>query len=208
MTAPELAVRESTARDRRAVAAVLGRAFQVDPVYRWLYPDPTARERRLGSLMDVYLRHLHAGMGTVEVATDPAGAIVGAAVWDRPGALSSARWHIVRALPGMLWATGRDLPRLARLGEVLEAARPSPPHWYLFHLGAEPDHQRSGIGTALLDSMLARCPTGAYLECCDANLDYYRRFGFAPADTVEVDETLSVRTMWRDPPPAPGRPAR
>lgn len=43
----------------------------------------------------------------------------------------------------------------------------------------------------------------AYLECSDANVAYYERFGFAVRDTVVVDETLSCRAMWRIPGPSP-----
>jgi len=117
--------------------------------------------------------------------------------------------RIARALPGMVRAMGRNLPRLRQLGERLEHARPEQPHWYLFHLGTDPDRQRRGVGTALLRSMLERCDadgTPAYLECCDANVAYYERFGFAVRDTVAVGDGLSCRTMWREPtgPPAPG----
>jgi peroxiredoxin len=57
--------------------------------------------------------------------------------------------------------------------------------------------------------MLARCDDDgvpAYLECCDANVAYYERFGFAVRDTVVIDRRLSCRTMWRkpSPPSAPG----
>jgi len=34
-------------RDRRAVAAMLGRAFADDPAFSWIFPDPDDRARRL-----------------------------------------------------------------------------------------------------------------------------------------------------------------
>ena len=47
MTGPAVTVREATRADRRAVRDVLGAAFQVEPVYVWLFPDPA--RRRCGS---------------------------------------------------------------------------------------------------------------------------------------------------------------
>ena len=203
----DLAVRTADRDDHARVTAVLGRAFPVDPVYRWLFPDPRVRARRTGPLIGTMVRHLYRGRVVTEVALDD-GALVGAAVWGQPGAEQPDGVRIARALPGMLRAMGRSLPRLVRLGERLEHARPQQPHWYLFHLGADPDRQRHGVGGALLRSMLERCDADgvpAYLECCDANVAYYERFGFAVRDTVAIDDELSCRTMWREPtaPPAP-----
>jgi GNAT superfamily N-acetyltransferase len=204
----DLAVRTADRDDHARVTAVLGRAFQVEPVYHWLFPDPQVRARRVGPLIGTMLRHLHHPVGVTEVALVD-GAIVGAAVWDRPGAVGADSLRTARALPGMLRATGRKLPELAKLGRRLEHARPEEPHWYLSHLGADPDRQHHGVGSALLHSMLARCDDDgvpAYLECCDANVAYYERFSFAVRDTVVIDEGLRCRTMWRQPSPpsAPG----
>jgi GNAT superfamily N-acetyltransferase len=198
----DLAVRTADRDDHARVTAVLGRAFQVEPVYHWLFPDPQVRARLVGPLIGTMLRHMHDPVGVTEVAmTD--GAIVGAAVWDRPGPVGVKWWRIAFALPGMLRAMGRGLPRLARLGEQLERARPAEPHWYLSHLGVDPDRQRSGVGAALLGSMLPRCDVPAYLECSDANVAYYERFGFAVRDTIVIDDVLSCLTMWRNPGPSP-----
>ena len=202
---PDLAVRTADRDDHTEITAVLGRAFQVEPVYHWLFPDPAVRARRVGPLIGTMLRHLHRRLGLTEVAMVD-GAIVGAAVWDRPGTAGPPDWRFAFAVPGMLRAMGRELPRLVRLGEVMGRARPAEPHWYLSHLGADPERQRGGVGTALLRSMLPRCDadgTPAYLECSDANVAYYERFGFAVRDTVVVDETLSCRAMWRIPGPSP-----
>ena len=199
-------VREAVSADRTQVSAVLGRAFQVEPVYRWLFPDPRQRARVLTPLMHTFTWQMHHGNGTVEVAAVEGRAgiplVAGAAVWDRPGAVALGGLQTLRALPGLLRATGRRMPKLAHLGEVLERARPDRPHWYLFHIGADPDRQAGGVGTALLRARLAVCDAErqpAYLECCDANVGYYRRFGFEVHDTVQIDAELFSRTMWREP---------
>ncbi|GAA5156686.1 hypothetical protein GCM10023321_32950 [Pseudonocardia eucalypti] len=90
-----------------------------------------------------------------------------------------------------------------RIGDVFQAARPSTPHWYLFHLGADPQAQRRGVGTALLRSMLPRLDERelpAYLECKPELVSYYGRFGFAETGTLPVRGLeVVMRSMWREP---------
>ena len=90
-------IREATRADRAAVGEVLGAAFQVEPVYQWLFPDPAVRRRRLGLLLRALVDHMHEGMGVVQVAVD-GDAIVGVAVWDAPGAVEPGRRRMLRAL--------------------------------------------------------------------------------------------------------------
>ncbi|MDT7580654.1 MAG: hypothetical protein QOK35_1918 [Pseudonocardiales bacterium] len=192
-------IRDATRADRRAVGDVLGAAFQVEPVYAWLFPDPAQRWRRLGPLIRTMVVHMHRDLGLVQVA-DIGGAVAGVAVWDAPGRLEPDRRHLLRAVPGMVRAVGRRLPDFARLGAAFTAARPSVPHWYLSHLGVDPDRQGHGVGAALLRAMPpARDGLPAYLECKPAHVGYYERFGFAVSGEVVVDPTLSVVTMWREP---------
>lgn len=201
MPDPAPAIRDATRADRRAVVDVLGAAFQVEPVYAWLFPDPAVRRRRLGPLIRTTVDHKHRDVGLVQVA-DVAGRVAGVAVWDAPGRVEPGRGHILRALPGMLWAVRRRLPDLVRLGAAFEAARPAERHWYLSHLGVDPGRQGLGVGTALMRAMPpARDGTAAYLECKPAHIGFYERFGFAVSGEVTIDPTLSVVTMWR---PGPG----
>jgi GNAT superfamily N-acetyltransferase len=192
-------VREATRADRAAIGEVLGAAFQVEPVYHWLFPDPALRRRRLGPLLRTMVTHLHRDLGVVHVATD-GDDIVGVALWDAPGAAKPGRGRILRALPGMLRAMGRRLPRLARLGGPLDAARPSTPHWYLSHLGVAPHLQGRGVGTALMRAMPPlRDGAPAYLECKPENVAFYQRFGFDLSGEVTIDADLLLLTMWRPP---------
>jgi GNAT superfamily N-acetyltransferase len=194
-----VAVREATRADRAAVGEVLGAAFQVEPVYHWLFPDPALRRRRLGILLRTMVTHMHRDLAVVQVATD-GDAIVGVAVWDAPGAAAPDGRRILRALPGMLRATGRRLPALARLGAPLDAARPATAHWYLSHLGVAPHMQGRGVGAALMGAMPPlRDRAPAYLECKPENVAFYQRFGFDLSGEVTVDADLSVLTMWRPP---------
>lgn len=196
-------MRAGTRADRPAAVALLGRAFQAEPVYEWLLPDPERRRRRLPVLLRANLTHLHRASGSIQVATLD-GRIAGAAIWDPPGHPRPGPVRRALAWPGQVRALGPRLPRLARVATVLGAAHPAGPHWYLDHLGADPDLPRRGVGGALLAAGLAGADAtgvGTYLECKEGNVGYYRRFGFELRDEVVVDPgRLTVLTMWRPPP--------
>ena len=195
-------VRAGGRADRVVAAALLGRAFQAEPVYEWLLPDPAQRRRWLPVLLRSNLAYLHRGPGSFEVATAD-GHIVGAAIWDGPNDRGAGPLRRAQAWPGRFRAVAGRLGRLAQVATALAAVRPAEPHWYLDHLGADPEVPRCGAGSALLAAGLARADAGrvgTYLECKAANVDYYRRVGFELRDEVLVDPgRLTVLTMWRPP---------
>ncbi|MFG2089058.1 MULTISPECIES: GNAT family N-acetyltransferase [unclassified Spirillospora] len=199
-----LSVRPVTASDTAAVAAVLGRAFDDDPVWRWLLPDDASRVRRLTGLFAIMLRRVHLPHGTTE-ATGRDGTAEAAALWDPPG-----RWHVpvrtqaAQAVP-LLRVLGTRVPATLRTLGAIEEQHPREPHWYLAVLGTDPPAQGGGLGGALLRSRLDRCDAEgvpAYLESSkERNVPYYERFGF----TVTRELALPgkgcppVWLMWRAP---------
>ena len=60
-------------------------------------------------------------------------------------------------LPGMLRVFGRGLARAQRGLTVMESGHPTAPHYYLDSLGVEPEWQGRGLGSALMQPVLARC---------------------------------------------------
>jgi ribosomal protein S18 acetylase RimI-like enzyme len=72
---------------------------------------------------------------------------------------------------------------------VLEQKHPHEPHWYLGALGVEPDRQGNGVGTALLEEILAICDReceGAYLEASrPESARLYERLGFEHQEVLE-----------------------
>jgi GNAT superfamily N-acetyltransferase len=194
------AVRDVTASDTGPLAAVLGRAFADDPVWRWMFPR---HPERMAGLFAMLLRHAHLPNGVSELAED-GGAIMAGALWDPPG-----RWKIplttqIRQVPGLLRILGpRTFKVMRGLGDI-ERAHPVEPHWYLAILGTDPPAQGRGLGSALLRSRLSRCDAGrlpAYLESSkESNVPYYERFGFAVTGEIHMpDGGPSIWPMWRVP---------
>ncbi|AHI00890.1 GNAT family N-acetyltransferase [Kutzneria albida] len=194
--------RAAGSADIGQVAAVLGAAFQEDPVHRWLLPEPERRRRGLTPMFATMLRNLHPVPGGTDLAHLD-GRPSAAAVWDPPGWSGKGQFATLRLVPGLLLAIGTRFKRVADLGELLGAEHPSEPHWYLTYLGTVPGAQGRGAGSALLRKGLARCDatgTPAYLESSDpANTGYYERFGFVTIGHVRLGEDLAVPRMWREP---------
>ena len=185
-------------------SAVLARAFDDDPVFRYLYP--AARRRRWSCHR--FLRGIvRDGLpfGEVWAALDD-GAVVGAAGWLPKGAYPPSRWRAARQLVGAWQAlltphTFRD--GLRYLTET-EKLHPKEPHWYLAVIGVEPARHGEGLGGKLLDAVLGRLDTTgvpAYLETStEANVAWYRHHGFeVQREARPVPAGPPVWTMWREP---------
>lgn len=191
--------RPATRADVGALAKTLGRAFFDDPVMRWMLPDAEARRRKLHKLFEALTRHHHLAHGGVEVVPDGSG-IGGAALWDPPGRWRQTRTDELRAMPALLWAFGRSLRRGFVAEELMKAAHPEEPHWYLAIIGS--DVRGRGFGQELMRSRLDRCDAEhapAYLESSNpVNVPYYLRFGFeVTGEIVLPDGGPSLVPMWR-----------
>ncbi len=79
---------------------------------------------------------------------------------------------------------------------------PHPPHWYLAVLGTDPAAQGQGLGSAVLQPVLAQCDTdgvGAYLESSkERNIDFYARHGFRVTAELRLPRGPRMWAMWRE----------
>jgi ribosomal protein S18 acetylase RimI-like enzyme len=183
------------------VTAVLARAFQDDPLWRWALgrDDVDERRARLGRLFDLLTRTVYARQELIFTAGD----FAGAAVWVPPERWRFSLLDEARVAPGVLAVFGvAGSLRLLKLLAGVERVHLHEPHYYLFAIGTDPAQQGRGVGAALLAPMLARCDAErlpAYLESSNpANLTFYRRHGFVTATELRFGDAL-LTTMRRDP---------
>lgn len=177
-------------------ATTLGRAFAVDPMFGWVFPDPARRERGLRRLNHVPVRF---GLRWGRATQAEGGRAV--AVWVPPGEAATPLRMLRSGLLGVPLATG--LPAFGRsmvaLGPMdpLHARHAPDPHWYLMLIGVDPAAQGRGLGSALVAEGLARADdmrTACYLETSSPrNLPFYQGHGF-----VVVGEAR----LGKDGPPA------
>jgi GNAT superfamily N-acetyltransferase len=179
-------------------ANVLARALHDDPLMVYAMPDADHRASALVGHFRGLTRFGHM-FGEVDVTE---GDVVGAALWQVPGADITPELA-EKADLGEVWRSlGED--GAVRLGEVMDHLQPinasdiSSDHWYLMMVGVEPEQQSRGIGRALLEPGINRA-TDAGLPCYlvsfnERNLPFYERLGFRVA-TSEVEPKSGLR-FW------------
>jgi len=186
-------VRRATVAEIPAMAAVLARAFARDPFFSYLAGDAPERNLRMRMGWAGILRHASAGLRETWTTDD----LTGVAIWLPPGRGPSSFLDSLRMIPALARLTGwRRLREVAAATDLLEQRRRThvaAPHWYLVALGVDPDRQRQGIGSALLDLVLERADAGrapAYLETATAhNVLLYERHGFEVVEELVLPRT-------------------
>jgi ribosomal protein S18 acetylase RimI-like enzyme len=202
--APLPPVRKALIGDRETVVRTLARAFDADPVVRYFAREDEKRTNAIETIFDVSFTRLTLPFGETWVTEDG----FGVALWTPP-----SQWSTVGGLlagPRLIGAVGitRLFGRMRALGRV-QARHPKAPHFYLFALGVDPDHQGRGLGSALLRAVLSRCDAegaSAYLEASTPmNARLYARHGFRVTEELSLAaDGPTVSLMWRDPQGAAG----
>lgn len=186
--------------DVAAVARSLARAFRNDPVFTWLAPDVAddERARRTTGFFAIETK-----VRVKEATAWCSGAQSGAALWGAPGHWKTRVLDGIRLAASIARSTKWRTPAKLKALSSLEAQHPDEPHWYLATLGTDPDHQGSGIGSALLAPVLERCDHDgmpAYLESSkESNILYYERFGWRVTKELPLKGGPTLWAMWRDP---------
>lgn len=181
----------------------MARGFLDNEIWVWMVPS----ERRLDLLLRRHyramLRHVYLPLGTAWTSSDANGG----ALWFPPRKLGRTKGQQFRELWSLFpWIGVQGMRRGIAFEELQHKHHPTEPHWYLQTLSIEPASQRSGYGSALMEPALERADADGmpcYLETQrEANVPYYRRFGFELTDKVSAGDSPPLWLMWR-----PGRDA-
>jgi GNAT superfamily N-acetyltransferase len=182
------------------MAEVLAASFEQDPAFVHLLPlDVPRRRQRLERFFAMELPRSLAE-GGAWTTTDGAGA----AVWYPPGRWKPSAWQTLRQVPGILLALGRHARLGSQIVATLQDHHPSRTHWYLLYVGVDLDRQGQGIGSSLLQPVLALCDQQglpAYLEATnERNRRLYLRHGFVDQQALPLPAGgPPLRPMWREP---------
>jgi ribosomal protein S18 acetylase RimI-like enzyme len=179
------------AADHEPAVAVLARAFQDNPLNRAVIRGSAETRRRANAHTMRALLAIAESHGVVLVARRGQ-ALGGALVAAPPHAFpfpAPGLWTRLRVVLGIGLGVAT---RWAAVFEHLEARHPVVPHWYLGVLGVDPEHQRTGLGCALIERWLERVDADgeiAYLETDRReNVAFYQRAGFeVGAETLALD---------------------
>lgn len=193
-------VRPARDHEWRELGHLLAAAFQDDPVWEWIAPDPERRARHLRPAFAQLIRRRVLG-GTTWTNAD----LSGGAVWAPPGEWKTRPGEILRMAWPMTRAIGlREVNGRTSALSAMDRHHPTEPHWYLAILGADPARRGQGIGSALMAPMIERCDRegeAAYLESSkEENLAFYHRFGFeVTGELTLAPDSPTIWTMWRNP---------
>lgn len=175
-----------------SAAWLLARAFDDDPLFCYLFPHQERRARALDALFKYAIRDA-ATFGRVDAARTE-NTLIGASIWLPPGAYPPSTARNIRAVPAFLTMAGLFPASLGRVTRTLAAdtrAHIETPHWYLEAIGVEPSRQGRGVGTALLQGVLAQADDqdhACYLVTSrPRNLAWYSRLGFEKVATIRPD---------------------
>lgn len=193
-----MSVRPAEVEDHAELTRVLARAFDDDPIQRWVFPSARVRAR----YGDQFFRWSLWRCADQEVSwtTDD---LAGAALWTLPG-----RWQLsARQLARLAQWAGRGVrwrgPLVMWGLTAVELHHPSDRHLYLAVLGVDPSRQGAGVGSALLAPGLELCDRdgiAAYLETGkERNLAFYARHGFQVTNRLRLPAGPPVWLMRREP---------
>lgn len=176
---------------------IFARAFHDDPALRWISTDPGFLQRFFELTLPVFLPQ-----GLSYMTSDESGA----AAWLGPGTKLEWPFTLANIWKAVTVAGLGGLLRFGISGMKTEKCHPREPHYYLFLIGAVPESQGQGIGTALMSKMLRRCDQEqmpAYLENSkEANLAFYKGHGFKVLEEIRFTRNAPpIWLMWRDPQP-------
>lgn len=191
--------RVATAKDAPRVAAVMAAAFENDPVWSWVFPDPRLRLAQL----TVWWRFLtDSALRYPWVWVTPA--VEAAAIWIPPGGTELTADDQARSGELLNELVGARATEVFHALERFDGAHPHDElHYYLSLLATDPRHAGRGLGMALLADNLAHVDAEhmpAYLKSSNpANNARYARQGFARHGEFSViDGGPVLTTMWRE----------
>ena len=178
-----------------AAAVLLADAFIDDP--GWVAVGPDRRAKRYGVLRRFHRTALdvtHRYGRPIYGAFDD-GRLVGTAVTFGVGLYPPpAIRSTLRFFPGFLSAGPAPIIRGLRFSVIQEKGHPHDEHVYLWFLAVDPQHQRGGIGRALLARVYEEADAPVYLDTANpANVPYYASNGYE-----EIGKAAGPRgaAMW------------
>lgn len=188
--------------DREQVIDCLSAAFAEDPVMCWIGRRDAKRDIGRRAMFSFLVGTLGIPGEELWTASDYSAA----ALWVPPerADLKLPWWRELMLFPTILTFTRFDgLSRVDAFRKAADAHHPKDkPHFYLMTIGVNPKFQGQGLGSALLESTLAKIDARglpAYLESSSPkNVPLYRRHGFEVTKEFRpAPDAPPLWGMWR-----------
>jgi ribosomal protein S18 acetylase RimI-like enzyme len=191
--------------DLERAVIVQSSAFQGDPLWIHLFPDPARRAKKLSEFFRVFLKIYIRDRAAYGVG-EP---IQGVAVWIPPSQGGMDYSGFVGFDLAKLVFNGFFFPFLKALKvfrrfEALQKKYAPEPHYYLSTVAVLPESQGKGFASSLVLPFLREAEEkslGVYTETLTpANVGFYSHFGFVCVEKSVVPKTgLSIYALYRSP---------
>jgi GNAT superfamily N-acetyltransferase len=192
-----------TRQTYRQAATVLGEAFADEPVSIAVYRN-FSHERRARALAVDFSAELAVALRKgypIQISHDHK--VAAAALIYPPGAyplpLLDQWMFLVKSVLGNGWY---DIRSWVKWQNTADKFHPAGAHYYLEYIGVDPAHQGQGLGSVLLNHLIAKADAeqvGCYLEnASPRNLPLYQHFGFKIIDEKQIIG-FTTWFMWREP---------
>lgn len=164
--------------------SILVDAFMTDPLFSFLMPNERQRRRWLPHLWKS-IANYSVAQEQSRVAVDDKGRVLGACIAGPypPSAWQEFMLNLSVTLRPWPWEPAlRPMLRISTYSKLWKQMHWQEPHWYVYVIGVSPEHQRKGIGRALMLDLIDRGNaerTPIYLETqTESNVPFYRGLGF------------------------------
>jgi ribosomal protein S18 acetylase RimI-like enzyme len=192
-------VQTASAQDHGALAVTLARAFEGDPVFAWMLPDPSDRLKRMVRLFKLLLR-LHGEKGRILCNAEN----LCGSIWQPPGAAALPFATLAMHAPELVRVFGFNIMRSLAVSNAIERHFPSDRRfWYVHFVGVDPAKQHQGWGRAMMRQGLSfgeaeGLPT--YLETArPENVAFYLGMGFEVLSEWSVAGGPHFWSLLREP---------
>ena len=189
-------IKSANAEQESSLAAVLTLAFMNDPVMRWLWPEPLDYLTNYPLMVKCFGGSAAFKHNTAHYLDDWSGA----AVWLPPGVEIDVDGVLAILQSSM---PAKKLEQGLAVMQQMGSYHPKEPHWYLAIIGADPNCQGRGNGSALMRHALEACDRDhkfAYLESSNPrNLSFYLRHGFELLGAIHEGDFPPLFPMLRKP---------
>ena len=182
---------------------VLARAYLKDPLFSYFIPDLLEKQNKVQYLFNFQI-HYSLSYGEVYTTSPNIEAI---ALWLPNNKTDISPWQAIRHgfLSLCLKLGLKSMKKFFLYNEFCEEhhkLNANIPHWYLYNIAVDPEHQKKGLASKLLKPFFARMDKlnmSCYLETqIEENVSLYKHFGFEVVETATLPNTdFLTRFMLR-----------
>lgn len=169
--------------------------FSIDPLIRWLFPEPKKFLATFPVLVRLYAEKALEHQSAYHIDN-----YAGSTLWLPPG-IHQDEEGLTRLFQDIF--SGSMQEDVLSLFEQMDMFHPDEPCYYLTFIAVDPAQQGNGYGSRLLEHTLKLCDSDkvpAYLESSNpTNLSLYKRFGFELVGNIQVGASPPVFPMIRAP---------